>query len=385
MRHGPSAVPLRARAATVLLVLSGFIMSLHSLGWSERLQHELERARNERPESMLSPARVLVEHRGAFQVERDDGPCWAELTGKLRHEATDKLALPTVGDWVLLGAAGRIEVVLPRTSAFVRKAAGPRSEPQLVAANIDHVFVVTSANADYNPRRIERYLAAIAASGAAPVLVVNKADLCTDPGALLESLGSLAAGLPVANVSALERRGREQLEPYLRQGSTVALVGSSGVGKSTLVNWLIETEALATGPIREHDARGRHTTTRRELIAVSGGAALIDTPGMRELALWADDAELPGAFADIEALATQCRFLDCQHSGQPGCAIEAALERGELDAERLAHYDKLERELAWQRNRGGVASRQAGKQMGRSRARALRQRKRDPNGSKLED
>jgi ribosome biogenesis GTPase len=244
---------------------------------------------------------------------------------------------------------------------------------------------VTSANADFNPRRIERYLAAIAASGAAPVLVINKADLCTDAGALVESLGSLAAGLPVANVSALERRGREQLEPYLLPGSTVALVGSSGVGKSTLVNWLLDSDAVETGAIREHDARGRHTTTRRELLVIAGGAALIDTPGMRELALWADDAESPGPFADIEALATQCRFLDCQHSGQPGCAIQAALERGELEAERLSHYAKLERELAWQRDRGGLASRQAGKQMGRARARALRQRKRDPSGSKLDE
>jgi ribosome biogenesis GTPase len=360
-------------------------MSLHSLGWSDRLQHELQRARNERPESRLFPARVLIEHRGAFQVESDSGHCWAELTGKLRHEAVDKLALPTVGDWVLLGDGGRIEAVLPRTSAFVRKAAGPRSEPQIVAANIDHVFVVTSANADFNPRRIERYLAAIAASGAAPVLVINKADLCTDAGALVESLGSLAAGLPVANVSALERRGREQLDPYLLPGSTVALVGSSGVGKSTLVNWLLDSDAVETGAIREHDARGRHTTTRRELLAIAGGAALIDTPGMRELALWADDAESPGPFADIEALATQCRFLDCQHSGQPGCAIQAALERGELEAERLLHYAKLERELAWQRDRGGLASRQAVKQMGRARARALRQRKRDPSGSKLDE
>jgi ribosome biogenesis GTPase / thiamine phosphate phosphatase len=360
-------------------------MSLHSLGWSDRLQHELEQARNARPESPLVPARVLVEHRGAYQVEGDDGPRGAELTGKLRHEAVDRLGLPTVGDWVLLGDGDRIEAVLPRTSAFVRKAAGARTEPQVIAANIDHVFVVTSANADFNPRRIERYLAAIASSGAAPVLVINKVDLCTDARERVASLGSFAAGLPVANVSALERRGREQLEPYLQQGSTVALVGSSGVGKSTLVNWLLETDALETGAIREHDARGRHTTTRRQLIAVAGGAALIDTPGMRELALWADDAELPGAFADIEALATQCRFLDCQHSGQPGCAIQAALARGELEAGRLAHYEKLERELAWQRNGGGFASRQAGKQMGRARARALRQRKRDPHRSKLDD
>jgi ribosome biogenesis GTPase / thiamine phosphate phosphatase len=360
-------------------------MSLHFLGWSKRLQHELERARSERPDTLLVPVRVLVEHRGAFQVAGEDGPHWAELSGKLRHEAVDKLALPAVGDWVLLGPGGRIEAVLPRTSAFVRKAAGPRAEPQVIAANIDHVFVVTSANADFNPRRVERYLAAIAASGAAPVLVINKADLCTIAGALLESLGPLASGLPVAISSALERRGREQLEPYLQVGSTVAFVGSSGVGKSTLVNWLLETDSLETGAIREHDGRGRHTTTRRELLVMKGGAALIDTPGMRELALWADEAELPGPFADIEALATQCRFLDCQHSGQPGCAIQAALERGELEPERLAHYEKLERELAWQRNRGGPASRRASQQSGRARARALRERKRDPNGSKLDD
>jgi ribosome biogenesis GTPase len=369
------------RAATPFFE-SGTSMSLHSMGWSDRLQRELERARDERPDALLSPARVVVEHRGAYQVVGEDGPRWAELTGKLRHEAVDKLGLPAVGDWVLLGEGHRIEVVLPRTSLFVRKAAGSRVEPQVIAANIDHAFIVTSANSDFNPRRIERYLAAIGSSGAGAVLVVNKADLCTDLAALLGSLGSVGTGVSVVCVSAIERRGRELLEPYLRQGSTVALVGSSGVGKSTLANWLLESDALATGPIRENDGRGRHTTTRRELISLPSGAALIDTPGMRELALWSDESEVSGAFEDIEALMTQCRFPDCQHDGQPGCAVQAALDSGQLDAEHLAHYDKLESERAFQRNRGGLAAARAGKRSGRDRAKALRQAKRNPNGGK---
>jgi ribosome biogenesis GTPase / thiamine phosphate phosphatase len=196
-------------------------------------------------------------------------------------------------------------------------------------------------------------------------------------------LGQTGAGLPVARVSALEKRGAEQLAPYLGPQTTIALVGSSGVGKSTLANWLLGRDAQDTAPIREHDTRGRHTTTHRELIALPSGGALIDTPGMRELAVWSEEGDLSGAFADIEALAERCRFRDCQHHGEPGCALEQAIERGELDPERLEHYFKLQRELAYQKERGSVAQRQELKRTAKQRNRAMKQRKKGPDGFKL--
>lgn len=357
---------------------------LDSLGWGAHFQHQLDQLRAAQPESSPRTARVVAEHRGAYQLLAADGACSAEVTGRLRHTALDKRDLPAVGDWVVLDASGRIDAILTRKNAFVRKAAGARTEPQVIAANVDTVFVVTSPNADFNPRRIERYVAAIRETGSQPVLVINKADLCDDLEALVASLGAAGAGLPVARVSALERQGLEQLSAYLTPGATVALVGSSGVGKSTLVNWLLDRDDRATGEIREHDARGRHTTTHRELIALPSGAALIDTPGMREFSPWADDADLEGSFADVEALAVQCRFVDCQHQGQPGCAVANAIATGALDPARLANYDKLQRELAHQQSRGSVVARQANQRVGRARSKAIREIKRRPGGGKLD-
>jgi ribosome biogenesis GTPase len=323
---------------------------------------------------------VVTEHRGAYQLISASGPRWAEPTGRLRHQAEDRSHLPAVGDWVALDAAARVVALLPRTSVFVRKVAASRSEPQVVAANIDAVFIVTSANSDFNPRRIERYLTAIRDGGATPVLVINKTDLCDDIEPLLESLGSAGQGLSVARVSALERRGGEQLSCYLGPQRTVALVGSSGVGKSTIANWLLQKDALETGEIAD-DERGRHTTTQRQLLPLPAGGALIDTPGMRELTLWADAQDLEASFADIEELSGQCRFLDCQHQGQPGCAIAAAVERGELEPARLESFFKLQRELQHleQRKQHSSAKLQKQKQI----ARAHKQRKKGPLGGKF--
>jgi ribosome biogenesis GTPase len=358
-------------------------MSLHSLGWNEGLQRDLERLQQS-GRSSLTPARVVIENRGAYELLTQNGAQIAELTGRLRHAARDRRDLPAVGDWVALDADGRIDALLPRHSAFIRKAAGTRTEPQVIAANVDVVCIVTSANSDFNPRRIERYMAAIVDSGSRPLLVINKTDLDTDVDALVASLGMAMTALPVARVSALERRGLEQLLPHLGERATIALVGSSGVGKSTLANWLLDREALATGAIREHDDRGRHTTTHRELIPLPAGGALIDTPGMREFSPWSDEADLDESFADVEAIVRRCRFVDCQHQGQPGCAVEHALASGELDRSRFEHYGKLLRELVHQRERGSRAAKLAEKRSGRARAKVLRQMKRRPGGGKLD-
>lgn len=339
------------------------------------IQQQLDVVRQLHQDPSLTAARVVAEHRGAHEVMTADGPRWSQTTGGLRHRARSRLDLPAVGDWVALGRDGRIEAVLPRKSALVRKAAGQRLDAQVIAANVDWIFVVTSANAEFNPRRIERYLSAIAESGASPVLVLNKTDLCDDVDALIARLGAAGTALPVARVSATQRRGWEELAHYLKPQMTIALVGSSGVGKSTLANWLLNTEAQPTAPIREHDTRGRHTTTHRELLTLPTGAALIDTPGMRELSLWPEEADVSAAFGDVAEIATRCRFNDCQHRGQPGCAIELALQSGELDPARFAHYQKLLREELYQRERGSVAQRQATRREGKTRARALRPHK----------
>lgn len=294
----------------------------------------------------LAPARVLVEHRGSYQLGTASGLAWAKVTGRLRHQARDRRDLPAVGDWVTLGSKGRIESILPRSSVFLRKLAGERVDPQVIAANLDIVYVVTSANQEFNPRRLERYIAAIKDGGAEPRIVLNKIDLCSQPDSFLSALPSALRTLSIIETSAKTKQGKQELLAPLQQGTTVALVGSSGVGKSTLINWLLGTEELATASIREQDGHGRHTTTRRQLLTLPGGACIIDTPGMREFSLWAEDPNtFAESFEDIESVAAHCRFPDCQHAGQPGCAIAEALKVGELPAERLENYWRMLAEI----------------------------------------
>jgi ribosome biogenesis GTPase / thiamine phosphate phosphatase len=353
-------------------------VQLETLGWTPALQQELEQLRHERGQPELAPARVATEHPGSYQVFTEAGPEDASLGGRLRHIAQGRLDLPAVGDWVALGAGHRVEAVLTRKSCFVRKAAHKSSEPQVIATNIDRVFVVTSANSDFNPRRIERYLSAVWESGATPVLVLNKIDLCEDRERLLDSLGAARVGLPVACVSARDRYGAEELGSHIPPAGTIALVGSSGVGKSTLTNWLLGYEALATQAVLERDERGQHTTTHRQLLPLPAGGALIDTPGMREFGLW--NADVDATFHDVQALAGRCRFADCAHEGEPGCAIATALASGELEAERLESYFKLERENRYVEARHSHSLRQAQKRFSKLINRANRQRAKHPLG-----
>jgi ribosome biogenesis GTPase len=322
-------------------------VTLADLGWNG----VFARSFGPYAEQGLVPARVTAQ-KGLNEVSTGEAEHYADLAGKLRHElrSPGSPGHPAVGDWVALrppAGEGRamIHAILPRKSKFSRKSAGHKTEEQVVAANVDTIFLVSGLDGDFNPRRIERYLTAAWDSGADPVVVLNKLDRCADPEACLLETEAIALGVPVHRVSARTGENCAELAAYVVPGRTVGFLGSSGAGKSTLINRLLGREAQRTGEVREGDDRGRHTTTHRELFRVPGGGLLIDTPGLREIQLWEGDQGIESAFPEIEALAESCRFGDCGHHGEPGCAVEAAVESGELPAERLESYRKLQREL----------------------------------------
>jgi len=293
------------------------------------------------------PARIAAEHRGGYEVWSATGAGRARLGGRLRLDSDDER--PGVGDWILVREApspGRttvVERVLDRRTVFTRGAAGSETRVQVVAANVDLVFVVCGLDVDFNVHRIERYLARVWAGGARPCVILNKADACADPGARIAEVEQRAADVPILAVSALRSDGVDSVRACVEPGMTVALAGSSGVGKSTLVNALVGEERMRTGEVRAGDGRGRHVTTRRRLVPLPGGGLLLDTPGMRELQL-PGEGGLDAAFGDLAALAGRCRFRDCRHDTEPGCAVKEAVRSGALDADRIEHHRTLERE-----------------------------------------
>jgi ribosome biogenesis GTPase / thiamine phosphate phosphatase len=349
------------------------------LGWNPHFQSQLNALEPPRP----LPARVAVEHRSQYILLAPDGEIVATLAGRLLNEGVR----PAVGDWVGVrghraGGVATISKVFERKGALSRQRAGRTSVEQVITANVDVVFVVTSANFDFNPRRLERFITTAWDGGSKPVIVINKVDLCEDPTSYLDALEGVALGIPVALVSAIEGRGVEgrgmgAITEHIGPGITAAFVGSSGVGKSTLINHLLGRDAQRTYAIREADAKGRHTTTRRELRLLPSGGLLVDTPGIRELELTVGDesAGLEASFEDLEARAATCQFRDCVHESEPGCAVTAAIAAGDLDPVRLHSYRKLRRELAHAASRKDAASRREQRLRGKRMASMIKEAK----------
>ena len=328
------------------------VLTLEQLGWTERLAEAFREL--QRPDWM--PARIVRLERGVAHVRTSDGEVAARVGGRISHHADDPGERPAVGDWVAVtpetdAGEALVRARLPRRTRFLRQAAGRTSEPQVLAANLDTLLIVCGLDGDFNPRRIERYLALARAGGVDPVVVLNKTDLCDDLETKLAEARAAAPGVPVVAIGAKEGRGLDALEPWLERGTTLALVGSSGVGKSTLVNQLLGEDRVRTGEVRASDDRGRHTTTRRELFVLPGGALWIDTPGLRELQLSADTEDVGSAFPEIEQVAEGCKFRDCEHGNEPGCAVREASDAGTLDPARIEAWARLRREAVNEQRR----------------------------------
>jgi len=322
-------------------------MNLKELGWNELFEKDFEEYKDK-----FIPARITRELKQHYQIFCEDGEFTAKISGGIRHKAKNKGMFPAVGDWVAIKlrkeeGTARIQHILPRQTKFSRKVILSATDEQVVAANITTVFIVTSLEGekDFNLRRIERYLALARESGAHAVVLLNKVDLCHNAKELVEQVEAISHEAPVFAISATERIGLEPIHKFLGEGNTVAFLGSSGVGKSALINAFMGNEVSQTGAVREFDGTGRHTTTHRELFWLPDGGAMIDTPGMRELQMWTNERSLNDSFNDIIVLGQSCRFSDCTHKSEPGCAILSALEEKSLDESRYANYLKLKEEF----------------------------------------
>ena len=353
-------------------------MSILQWGWNDYFEAVWKDA----DRGTAIPARVIAQSRGIWRVAGDFVERPAEAAGKLRLAAEEGADWPAVGDWVAVGfrdqgIAAQIHEVLPRRSRFVRKMAGKKIAEQVIAANVDTALLVSALDGDFNPRRVERYLTQCWESGAKPVIVLNKVDVCEAPHDKMAEMEKVAMGVPVCAVSAKTGQGFDELEKYFARGLTLVLLGSSGVGKSIIVNRLLGRAVQEVQEVRESDSRGRHTTTAREIFSMPGGTLVIDTPGLRELQLWDAEEGISQTFADIDSLAGRCRFGNCRHNGEPGCAVQAAIDAGALDIARLENWRKLEREMEFMHRKVNPEARHNQKKRIKQAMRGMRQMYRD--------